>query len=60
MDRRETKDYQFELKLANGKTRKCETSDELFAFAQQNGCHEFESDKDLSQWFEARASRKNK
>lgn len=56
---RSNKDYQFELKLANGKSRKCETSDELYAFAQQAGCREFESNKDLAEWFEARAGRKN-
>lgn len=55
MEKRSKRDYQFELVLANGKSRKFETSDELYTWAQQN-CKGFnpEDKLTLSEWFEKR------
>lgn len=55
MGRERERDYRFELKLANGKSRKFETSDAMCAWAQQN-CKGFNPDdpRTLSEWMEQR------
>lgn len=55
MGREQKRDYQFELVLANGKSRQFENADALCAWAQQN-CKGFNPDDKLtlSEWFEKR------